>query len=107
MTSHHRSSGRIRIRIFIVPLQVYKEIYLTVNYCGNRINNRLIFLERLERLVEKGCARRPSFKGRERTITSQTNNETVSEVTLGEHLRDRVKRIIIIEAFPPNVVIQF
>ena len=46
-----------------------------------------------ERGVERGSARRPSVKGRERAIVSQTNIVTVSKATLGKLLRDGVERI--------------
>ena len=41
-----------------------------------------------ERGVERGSAGRPSLKGRERAIVSQTNIGTVSKATLGKLLRD-------------------
>ena len=51
-------------------------------------------IDRLEeRGVERGSARRPSVKGRERAIVSQTNIVTVSKATLGKLLRDGVERI--------------
>ena len=46
-----------------------------------------------ERGVERGSARRSSFKGLERAIVNQTNVGTVSKATLGKLLRDGVKRI--------------
>ena len=45
-----------------------------------------------ERGVKRGSARRPSLKGRERAIVSQTNIGTVSKTTLGK-LRDGMERI--------------
>ena len=52
-------------------------------------------IDRLEqRGVERGSARRPSLKGRERTIVNQTNIRTVSKATLGKLLRDRVENIM-------------
>ena len=51
-------------------------------------------IDRLEeRGVERGSARRSSFKGRERVIVNQTNTGTVSKVTLGKLLRDGEERI--------------
>ena len=41
-----------------------------------------------ERGVERGSARRASFKGRERAIVTQTNIGTVSNATLEKRLRD-------------------
>ena len=46
-----------------------------------------------ERGVERGSARRPSFKGRERAIVNQMNIGTVSKATLGKLLIDGVERI--------------
>ena len=46
-----------------------------------------------ERGVERGSARRPSLKGRERTIVSQVNIGSVSNATLAKLLRDGVERI--------------
>ena len=46
-----------------------------------------------ERGVERGSARRCSFKGRERAIVSQTNIGTVSKATSGKLLRHGVERI--------------
>ena len=42
-----------------------------------------------ERGVERGSARRSSFKGRERAIVNQTNTGTVSKATLGKRLSER------------------
>ena len=41
-------------------------------------------IDRLERGVERGSARRSSFKGRERAIVNQTNIRTVSKAALGK-----------------------
>ena len=50
-------------------------------------------IDRLEeRGVERGSARRSSWKGRERAIVSQTNIGTVSKATLAKLLRDGVER---------------
>ena len=46
-----------------------------------------------ERDVERGSARRSSFKGREKATVSQTNIATVSKAVLGKLLTDGVKRI--------------
>ena len=43
--------------------------------------------------VERGSARRSSFKGPERAIVKQTNIGTVSKANVEELLRDGVKRI--------------
>ena len=51
-------------------------------------------IDRLEeRGMERGIARRPSLKGREKAIVGQTNIGTVSKATLGKLLRDGVERI--------------
>ena len=46
-----------------------------------------------ERGVERGSARRPSLKERERAIVNQTNIGTVSKAMLGKLLRDGLERI--------------
>ena len=46
-----------------------------------------------ERGVERGSARRSSFKGRERAIVSRTNIGTVSKATFGKLVRDGVERM--------------
>ena len=52
-------------------------------------------IDRLEeRGEERGSARRPSLKGRERAIVNQTNIGTVSKATLGTLLKDGVERIL-------------
>ena len=56
-----------------------------------RAQSQRLWLE--ERGVERGSARRSSWKGREKAIVDQTNIGTVSKVTLGKRLRDRVERI--------------
>ena len=43
--------------------------------------------------VERGSARRSSFKGLKRAIFSQANMETVLRTTLGKHLKDGMERI--------------
>ena len=53
-----------------------------------------------ERGVDRGIARRSSFKGRERAIVSHTNIGTVSKATLGKLQRDGVERIW---AFPERI----
>ena len=49
-------------------------------------------IDRLEE-TDVESARRPSLKGRERAIVSQTNVGTVSKAMLGKLLRDGVERI--------------
>ena len=46
-----------------------------------------------ERGVERGSARRSSWKGREKAIVNQTNIGTVSKATLGKPLRDVMERV--------------
>ena len=53
-----------------------------------------------ERGVDRGIARRSSFKGRERAIVNHTNIGTVSKATLGKLQRDGVERIW---AFPERI----
>ena len=53
--------------------------YLQAQSQGHQTIDRLE-----ERGVERGSARRPSLKGRERAIISQTNIGTVSKATLWE-----------------------
>ena len=48
-----------------------------------------------EKCLERGSARRSSFKGRHRAIVSQTDIGSVSKATLGKLLRDGVERIIL------------
>ena len=45
-----------------------------------------------ERGVERGSARRSSWKGREKAIVNQTNIGTVLKATLGKVLRDGIER---------------
>ena len=42
--------------------------------------------------MERGSARRSSFKGREKAIVDPTNMGTVSKTTMGKLLRDGVER---------------
>ena len=64
------------------------EHYLRAQSQGYHIIDRLE-----ERGVERGSARRSSFKGREMAIVNQTNIRTVSKATLGFLLRDGVESI--------------
>ena len=51
-------------------------------------------IDRLEeRGVERGSARRSSFKGRERAIISHTSVGTVSRATVGKPVRDGAERL--------------
>ena len=63
--------------------------YLQAQSQGHQTIDRLE-----ERSVERGSARRPSLKGRERAIVNQTNIGTISKATLGETSEtDGVERI--------------
>ena len=55
--------------------------------------NKLVFSAWNMRGVERGSARRPSLKGRERVIVNQTNIGIVSKATLEKLLRDGMERI--------------
>ena len=55
--------------------------------CGHKAKNSIPSVAWRERGVERGSARRSSFKGRERAIVSQTYIATVSKATLGTILR--------------------
>ena len=67
-------------------------------FCKNELQAVLYLthhtIDRLEeRGVERGSARRPSLKGRQRAIVSQMSTGTVSKATLEKRLGDGVERI--------------
>ena len=76
--------------LFLGSFEVLRSLrhYLRAQSQGHHTIDRLE-----ERGVERGSARRPSLKGRERAIVNQTNTGTFSKATMGELLRDGVERI--------------
>ena len=59
--------------------------------CGNKTKDITPSIA-WRRGVERGSARWPSLKGRERAIFNTTNIGTVSKATFGKRLRDEVER---------------